>query len=335
MIRAMMHVVAAAFVLLPVAADADPVKLKLSFFTSDRSAAYLTAVKPFVDAVNTEGKDIVQIEVYLSGTLGKVQRELPQMVLDDEADIAFVVPGQNPERFLDNAVIGLPGLFRDVREATLVHTRLAAAGVLAGYNDFFIIGAFATEPEAVHSRKPLQSLADLRGQKISVNNLIEATALAKLGALPIVVALNETTPAISSGTIDGATIPPAQLFDVGIGRLVSNHYFLSISSAPLLLVMNRQVFNKLPDNAKSIIRKYSGEWAAARYIENFEALGREALSQIKSDPRRSLVVPVSADLETARRAFQTVIDDWVDASAHNKELLALVDSELAKLRATR
>jgi EAL domain-containing protein (putative c-di-GMP-specific phosphodiesterase class I) len=36
----------------------------------------------------------------------------------------------------------------------------------------------------------------------------------------VVLAFNETTPAISSGMIDGATVPPGQLFDVGTEALL-------------------------------------------------------------------------------------------------------------------
>src|SRR5512140_1444622 len=127
---------AAAFAFLPSPGSAGPVTLKLSFFTSDRSVAYIAAVKPFVDAVNRDGKDIVEIKVYLSGTLGRVQKDLPQLLLEGGADIAFIVPGQSPERFTDNSVVELPGLFRSAREASLVYTHLAAAGALAGYDEF-------------------------------------------------------------------------------------------------------------------------------------------------------------------------------------------------------
>ena len=323
---------AATLALVPTVAYAEPVKLKLSFFTSDRSVAYQAAIKPFVDAVNAEGKDVVQIEVFLSGTLGRIQRELPQLVLDGGADIAFIVPGQNPERFRDNGLVELPGLFADVRQATFTYTRMIAANALAGYKDFFVIGAFATEPESIHTRKTLATLADLKGQKIRTNNLTEAAGLAKLGALPMVLAFNETTPAISSGMIDGATVPAAQLFDVGIGRLVSNHYLLPTSVAPLALMMNRRVFDALPDQAKQIIRKYSGEWAAARFVEAYAQVNREALTQLKSDARRRVVAPLRADTETARHVFKSIADEWVDGDAHRGELLQRVEKELAALR---
>jgi len=318
--------------LAPMPSCAEPIRLKLSFFTSDRSVAYQAAIKPFVEAVNADGKDIVQIEVFLSGTLGRVQRELPQLVLDGGADIAFIVPGQNPERFRDNGVVELPGLFADVRQATFTYTRMVAADRLAGYKDFFAIGAFATEPESIHTRKTLAALADLKGQKIRTNNLTEAAGLARLGALPVVLAFNETTPAISSGMIDGATVPPGQLFDVGIGRLVSNHYLLPTSVAPLTLMMNRRVFDGLPDPAKQIIRRYSGEWAAARFADAYARINREAITQLKSDARRQVVVPSRADGEAARRVFKAIAHEWADGDVHRRELLQRMEKELAVLR---
>jgi TRAP-type C4-dicarboxylate transport system substrate-binding protein len=314
-------------------ATAEPVKLKLSFFTSDRSVAYVTAIKPFVDAVNLRGKDLVQIEVYLSGSLGAVQRELPRLVLGGGADMAFIVPGQNPELFGDTAVIQLPGLFRDVREATLIYTRLLAARALAGYGDFLVVGAYATDPETIHSRKRMAALADLRGQKIRANNATEAAGLSKLGAVSAVLAFNETSPAISSGAIDGATAPVAQLFDVGIGRLVSNHYLLRTSAAPLTLMMDRKVFEGLPSAAQALIRSYSGEWSAARYIEAFAGMSDEATARLRSDERRAVTAPTASDLSTARRAFKSVIDEWAESSPHSRELVTLVETELAKIRA--
>jgi hypothetical protein len=82
----------ASVLLSPFAATAEPTTLKLSFFTSDQSATYLSAVKPFVDAVNLDSADLLRIEVFLSGTLGKTQKELPELVRSGVADIAFACP---------------------------------------------------------------------------------------------------------------------------------------------------------------------------------------------------------------------------------------------------
>lgn len=227
-----------ALALSPAVAYADPVTLKLAFFSSDRSTTYLATVKPFVDALNAEGKGLVEIVLYLGGVLGRDIARQPQVVLDGEADIAFVVPGYSPERFSDNSVLELPGLFRNTREGTEVYTRLIAENALKGYEDFVVIGAYITEPATIYSRTPINSIEDLKGKRLRVNNPGEAVALKRLGALPVQMEIIRIATAISSGTIDGAAVPKTPLNDYGIKRIVTNHYLLGTSGSPLVLVMN-------------------------------------------------------------------------------------------------
>jgi TRAP-type C4-dicarboxylate transport system substrate-binding protein len=320
--------------LLPAVADADSITLKLAFFSSDRSTTYLAAVKPFVDAVNADGKGLVEIVLYSGGVLGRDIARQPQVVLNGDADIAFVVPGYSPERFLDNSVVELPGLFRDTREGTEVYTRLIAENALKGYEDFVVIGAYITEPATIHSRTPINSIGDLKGKRLRVNNPGEAAALEKLGASPVQMEIIRIAAAISSGTIDGAAVPKTPLNDYGIKRVVTNHYLLGTSGSPLALVMNRKTFEALPKPAKDIIRKYSGEWTAARFIESYDLSDEVALAQLKSDPKRNLVFPSSSDLDLAQSVFKSVIAVWLENEPRHQELLAKTETELAKLRAS-
>ena len=130
MIKVLVRYAMFGLVLVSSVASAEPIKLKLSFFGLENSQTYLSGIKPFVDAVNSEGKELVAIEVYANGALGKVQAQQPQLVLDSVADIAFVVPGVTPYRFPDNALLEQVDLFRDTREGTLAYTRLIAAKAL-------------------------------------------------------------------------------------------------------------------------------------------------------------------------------------------------------------
>ena len=157
----------------------------MAYFSSDRTTTYLAAIKPFVDAVNAEAAALVQIDVSVSGTLGKNPTQQLQLVLDGIADLAFVVPGHTPERFPDNEVIELPGLFKNLREATLVYTGLIAANALRGYDDLFVVGAFTAEPETIYTRLPVASLGALAGMRIRSNNPVQGAALAGLGMVPV------------------------------------------------------------------------------------------------------------------------------------------------------
>jgi TRAP-type C4-dicarboxylate transport system substrate-binding protein len=321
--------------LLSGAASAEPIKLKLAFFTSDRAVLYNGGVKPFVDAVNAEAKGLVEIEVFFSGVLGKAPAQQPQLVRDGVADMAYIVPGYTEGQFPDNAVIELPGLFRDQREASLVFTRMIAAKALRGYEDFVVINAFTAEPHSIHTRRPIASLDDLKGLRIRANNPTEAATFEKLGMHAIVMPVNQISEAISSGTIDGAAIPPAMLAEFGVGRLAGYHYIIHADAPSLALVMSRKTFEGLPEQAQDIIHKYSGEWAVARSNEFFEDINAKAMEQLKSDPKRKVIFPSQADQARIQAAFKSVIADWVGKSPRNRELLSMVEAEIAKIRSTR
>ena len=321
--------------LVPFAAAAEPIQLKLSFFASENTVTYESAIRPFVDAVNAEGKGLLAIEAYPDGALGKGVAEQPGLVLGGVADIAWVVPGQTPYRFPDNELLELPGQFLDAREGTLTYTRLIAAGALRGYQDFFVIGAFTSDPTIIHSRKPIDSIASLKGQKLRANNQIEAEALEHLGAAPTVMPASQLANAIGRGAIDGAALSPTALFDFGVAPVARNHYFLRGGATPLVVVMNRKKFDGLPEAAKAVIRKYSGERAAATWIESFGVVERQSLDKIKSDPGRKFVQPSPPDLEAAQRVYRSMIDAWAAKSPHNRELLKAVAAELATIRSAK
>jgi TRAP-type C4-dicarboxylate transport system substrate-binding protein len=314
------------------AASAEPIKLKLSYFSSDRTTTYHATIKPFVDAVNAQAAGLLEIEVYFSGALGKNPAQQLELVRDGKADLAFIAPGYTPERFPDTTVIELPGLFHNIREATLTYTALVAADRLRGYEDLLVVGAFATAPESIHTRPPAASLDALKGMRIRANNPTQGAALARLGMVPVQLPITKTAGAISSGEIDGAMVGPAPMVEFGIARVAPNHYLLGVSSAPLAVVMNRKVFEGLPARAQEIIRKLSGAWTAEHYIATYQAENQAALRTLESDPNRRVVIPSAADLERAHDAFTAEIELW-SADPRHRELLAAARAELDKLRA--
>jgi TRAP-type C4-dicarboxylate transport system substrate-binding protein len=332
MLKCLARCAVVACALLPSAAGAEPIKLKAAFFSSDRSMLYRAAVKPFADAVNAEGSGVVEIEVSFSGALGKNLAQQVQLLLDGTADIAFVVPGYTPERFADTAVLELPGMFRNSREASLVFTRLIADKVLTGYEGFVVIGAFAGEPETIHTRPPTASLGDLRGKNIRVNNTLQGSALEKLGIAPVLMPVNQVSDAMIAGKIDGAAVPPAMLFEFGIGRAASYHFALPTTSAPLTLLMDRKKFESLPAAAQRMIRSHGGEWAATRFFQLFGAVNAESEEKLSSDPRRKVIEPSQSDRDAAAAAYDAVIAEWTEKNPRHRDLLRSVKAELAKIR---
>jgi TRAP-type C4-dicarboxylate transport system substrate-binding protein len=318
--------------LLSPSARSEPAQLKLSFFTSDRSKIYQYSVKPFVEAVNRDGRGVVEVVPEFSDPRTKVQVDQPRLVADGTIDMAIFAPGLRPDRFGDTAVMELPGLFNDMREAGLVFTRLIRANALKGYDEFFVVGAFVSGAESIHSRVPINANKDLAGLTIRTNNNVEANVLGRFGAKTKRLSINRTTEAISRGTIDGATFPPGVLFEFGVGRLTPYHYMIKLGGAPNVLIMNRKKFESLPPQAQAIIRKYSGQWLVERSAASFEALDKKIVARLRSESRRKVVFPSPSDVKDAQRVFTAVIADWAARNPHNGQLLAKVKAEIAKFR---
>jgi TRAP-type C4-dicarboxylate transport system substrate-binding protein len=226
-------------------------------------------------------------------------------------------------------------VFRDLKEATIVFTRLVNSGKVKGYDDFYPIGLFGTAPYSLHARTPINSIADIRGKKIRVSGAIESETLKALGAVPLGMPVTEVPEAISRGTIDGTTSHPAPLVDFGISRVTSAHYFTRLGVVPLAVLMNRKKFDSLPKAAQDAIRKYSGDWTAARFNDGVGTYNDSVIKQLQEDSRRKVVFPPQADLDAMQPAFKSVIDGWTAKSPRNKELLAVVEAEIANVRAGR
>jgi TRAP-type C4-dicarboxylate transport system substrate-binding protein len=335
MIRNAFRIAVLAAALAPFAARSEPITLKAAFFTSDRSVSFRAAVKPFVDAVNSEGKGLVEIVSYSGGILGRDIAQQPKTVSDGTADIAFLVPAYTANLFPDNPIVELPGMYHDAREASLVYTRLIARNALKGYEDYFVIGAYVTAPETIHSRPRITAISDLKGKKIRVNNAMEGAALEQLGATAVPTPILKVTSGIISGELDAASVSLAPLADYGTKRVTTFHYMLATSGAPLLLLMNRKKFESLPKSVQDIIRKYSGEWTAIRFAETYMTFDSEELEKLKAEPTRSVVFPSPQDQARANQAFDAVIREWLGEDRHHHELLAQAKIEIDKIRSGR
>jgi len=254
------------------------------------------------------------------------------MVLDGVADVAWVVPSYSPGRFPDTEVLELPGLFKDLRESSLVATRLNQRKVFNDYGDFYVIGMWGTAPYSIHTNFPVSSIADLKGKTIRASSKNESAALRVFGAVPIGMPVTEIPEAISRGTISGTTSHLSPFFDFGLDRVTSNHFFIGLGVVPLAVLMNKEKFDALPQSARTVIERNAGDALTNRWIESVTSYNEANLEKLKNNPKNKVVFPSQAQREEAQKLLAPVRDEWVAASERHKELKAALDTELAAVR---
>ena len=318
---------------LPLNAGAEPVILKLSFFASETEVNYARAIKPWIDAVNADPGGAVKIEAYPNGALGKALPAQPQLLLDGVADIAFVNPSLGPGRFPDDQVFELPGLLQNLKEGVKLYEELLKANLLRGYSDYYVVGAFMNPQYMVFARRPIKSLADLKGMKVRINGAVIGQTVKELGMVPVLMPPNEVVEAMGRGTIDATTTVPAAIVDFGIDRVTSHDYLLPLGAGPLAVLMNRKKFDSLPKPAQDVIAKYSIRWIDDTYIRDLGQYNDELIAKFKADSKRTVTSPSQADIANLQPVYQKVTAEWIAKSPGNAELLSKARELLAGIRA--
>jgi TRAP-type C4-dicarboxylate transport system substrate-binding protein len=329
----MHHIMLALLLCISFAAGAQqPVKLKFATFSPDTERLYNTVKKPWVAAVNKASGGAIEIELYPNGALGRAPQQQAQMVIDGVADIGFIVPPFTPGRFPDTEVVELPGLFQDLTEGTKVYTRLVQAGVLRDYGDFYPIAMWSTPPFSLHSNFPINSIKDLKGKRVRGSGVIQIESLKALGAVTVGMPPTEVPEALSRRTIDASTSQPAVLYDFGLDRVTSHHYFIRLGIVPLAVVMNRKLFESLPKAGQDAIRKHDMDYINKLYLESMLEYDSSLVKKLQADPKRRVVFPDAAEQKAAQAAFEPVIKAWTAKTPRNAEVYKALTTELEQER---
>src|SRR5918993_1147034 len=300
---------------LPLAAMAQqPVKLKMATFSPDTERLFNTVKKPWAAAVNKAAGGAIEIELYPNGALGRAPQQQAQMVNDGVTDIGFIVPPFTPGRFPDTEVIELPGMFDDLAQATRVYTNLVRNGAIKDYGDYVPIAMWGTPPFSLHSNFPINSVKDLKNKRVRGSGVIQIESLKSLGAVTVGMPPTEVPEALSRRTIDASTSQPAVLFDFGLDRVTSHHYFIRLGVVPLAIVMNRKVFDSLPKAGQDAIRKHDMDYINKLYIDTMLEYDASLVKKLQSDPKRKVVFPDAGDHKAAQTAFEPVIKGWAAKS---------------------
>jgi hypothetical protein len=110
------------------------------------------------------------------------------------------------------------------------------------------------------------------------------------------------------------------------------HYVAPLGAAPLAFLMSRKKFESLPQAGQDAIRKFSGDWPTARFVDAYEANNIQGMNDLESDPNRQVIVPPRAELDALQATFETVFDKGRLESPRNLALLKLAETEIAKVR---
>jgi tripartite ATP-independent transporter DctP family solute receptor len=289
---------------------------------------------PTVAAVENLGK---KLEAATNGRLGVQMFASMQLGGEKEAieqaqvgaiQFARVSVGAIGPVIDDLNVINLPFLFRSTAHMQKVIDGPIGQGLLdkvTGNDKAGLIGLCWMDAGArsfYNTRRPINSIADLKGLKMRViGNPMFVDMANALGANGVAMGYDQVFSALQTGVIDGAeNNPPSFVFDNHY-QVAKNYTLTEHLIVPEILVFSRKTWDTLGKDDQDLLRKLSRE-AQADERTLWTAYEKQAMDKARAN---GVQVVDTIDKKPLQDAVKPVWDKYAPRFAEQIKRIAAVD----------
>jgi TRAP-type C4-dicarboxylate transport system substrate-binding protein len=186
----------------------------------------------------------------------------------------------------------------------------------AEFSKVKLLWTFSIGMNDFHSKKPVKSLADMKGLKLASMAPVHSKTIKALGASGVFMIEPEVYTALERGMLDGRFFNwegcfVFKNFEVTKYRIQG----INIFTMPNIIMMNKDKWNSLPDDIKKIIDDESG-LKYSRFMGKLMQEANDHFMQVILDHDKKVGNPPPlklSDDELARwvKATEPVIEEWV------------------------
>ena len=298
------------------ASSAD-VTLVLSHFMSPKSATHARFIEPWARKVEADSGGRIKIEIYPSMTLGGKPPELYRQLRDGVADIVWTLPGYTPGVFPRSEVFELPTVHRNSAQVTNVAIQSIFPLIAEDFSDIKPILVHVHGGQAFHVQGGcFRAPAALRGKRLRTPNRTGGWMIEAWGAEAVGMPLPTLPRALHKGVVDGGLVPFEIVPTYKINELtdcsISGADDQRFGTAVFLFGMNRDSYNRLPADLRTVIDRNSGIAIAGRVGKLWDAneeAGRRSQRE-SGNPVRHLS---HAETREMLAPLQSVVDRWIES----------------------
>jgi TRAP-type transport system periplasmic protein len=234
--------------------------LRFSHFWPSTSAMQTEVFEPWAKKIEEESDGRIKVEMYPSATLSKAD-----VTYDSAAkgtiDIGSQAHGYTAGRFPLTQIAELPGLSNSAGQMSCMLQKLYDDGDISReYEDTHLLFMMGAGPGAFHTiDKVIRTPADMKGMRIRRPSAIAGDIIEATGASPVGLPATDIYTSLQRGVIDGLSFAWSPTGDFRITELTNAHTNIPFYSSALLVTMNKDKYESLPNDLKTIIDNNSGK----------------------------------------------------------------------------
>jgi TRAP-type transport system periplasmic protein len=282
----------------------------------------------------TNGK--VKVEYYPGQTLTKAE-VIYDGAVNGISDIGFSVLGYTRGRFPLMEVVDLPLGYTSGPEATAVANAVYEKFKDKVLNDTEVMYLHAHGPGLLHTKdKAVRKLEDLKGLKIRSHGTSQKVVRA-LGGTPVAQSMPEAYQSLSKAVVDGSVHPLESNKGWKLAEVIDSATldFPAAYTTTFFVVMNKDKWNALPEDAKKAIREINKEWMA-KHAQAWDESDAEGVAFLK-EKNREIITLDEAESKRWSDAVKVVLTEYVEdmkkKNLPGQEALDTAEKTLAAQRA--
>ena len=233
---------------------AEPIVMKIGTATlNDQQHEFM---RRYQAAVEKDSKGRIKVEIYPASQLGSIPREI------EATQFGSIQGWVGPPEFLSGVdprfeALSAPNLLGDLQHANRVlNDPVFSAAFLGLGADKGLKGLalFVHGPTAFDTRKPVNSVDDLKGMKIRVLAAqLQMAQITRFGGTPVPMALDQVLPALQQGAIDGVMSDMPVYTSLHYADAAKYAYEADQSMLCSIAVISKQWFDGLPPDLQTIV----------------------------------------------------------------------------------
>ncbi|WP_201505457.1 TRAP transporter substrate-binding protein [Psychrobacter aestuarii] len=266
--------------------------LRFSHFWPATAATHTEIFEPWAKKIEEESGGRLKVEIYPSATLSK-----PDATYDAAAkgtvDIGSQLQGYTNGRFPLTQVAELPGLSNSATQMNCMLQTLYDDGVIAKeYEDTHLLFMMGTGPGGIHTiDKAIRAPEDLKGLRIRRPSAIAGEIIEAAGGTPVGLPATDIYTSLQRGVLDGLSLPWDATGSFRLIELTNTHTNIPFYSSAIMVTMNKNTYERLPDDLKKVIDDNSGMAMAAAAGKVFDAEDAKYMAEAKAKGDTMIDIP--------------------------------------------
>lgn len=310
----------------------ETVTLRVSAYLSPLSHSVANIYEPWMERLTKASNGRIKFETYWGGGLGRNPYKQFDLVKAGITDVGLVQPSYTPGQFPQLQAFELPFLMRSSTEASLVAWRLYKRDLVSGFDDVKLLGLWTAEPSNLYSREPIEKYSDIATLKIRSVGRLEGDFLNRLNAVPEALHPADAVEALRRGTIDGAIQGWIAINTFQTYRETSHVITAPLGTVTFGIMMNKEKWEQVPDDLKTIIDENSGEVIALLGGRAYDKRQAEISKRLLDEKHLIFIDADPDELEEMQTYVKPIVETWSDRTPNGAETYRAIQEILADLR---